>query len=145
MPVDKVQFRPGLLAAQLAARGGDDNVAASQLAARDLSRYYDMLALALASVELSAGETGLLVDILNGTMISLETAQLLASEVEDSLADGVEAKWDVDGQALIATIGAWSLGQRLAVCDAVERFWSQANHIDATGERLALVGLVRRG
>jgi hypothetical protein len=146
MPAEKVQFRPGpaQLATQIAARGGDTNVAASDLAVRDLGRYYDMLALALASVDLSAGQAGLLVDVLNGTVIDLTTAQMLAAEVEDSLPDGTAEKWDVDGPALVAKISAWNLGQRLAVCDAVERFW-EVGHVDSTGERLVAVGLVRRG
>jgi hypothetical protein len=56
---------------------------------RDLARYYDTLALALGSVTLSSNEAGALVDLLNGTLISLPTAQLLAAELEDGLADGL--------------------------------------------------------
>jgi hypothetical protein len=43
---------------------------------RDLERYYAVLSLVLASVDLSAAEAGLIVDALNGTAITLTTAQL---------------------------------------------------------------------
>lgn len=146
MPADKVQFRPGPLAAALAARADvDDNAHISQVAQRDLGRYYDLVALALASVELGQSEASLIVDALNGTLIDVQTAQLLAYEIADSLEDGLAKKWGVDGAALVAKVGAWSLAQRLAVCDAAERFWRGSYHVEAIGDKLAAVGLIRRG
>lgn len=143
--MDKVQFRPAHLAAHLAARADvDTNAAASQVAQRDLGRYYDLMALTLASVELSQGEASLIVDALNGTLIDLTAAQMLAAEIADGLDDGLAEKWGVNGPALVAKVGSWSLAQRLAVCDAAERFWRGAHHVEVVGERLAVVGLVRR-
>jgi hypothetical protein len=69
---------------------------------------------------------------------------MLGEEIEDALAlDGLAAKWDVDGPRLVATILGWSLVQRLAVVDAVERFWA-AGYVSETTERLTAVGLVKR-
>lgn len=148
MPADRIQIRlgPGPLTSAVAARGGAaDNGSASEVARRDLGRYYDLLALALASVDLTEGEASLIVDALNGTIIDVSTAQLLAAEVEDGLGDGLAEKWGVDGGALVAKVRAWTLAQRMAVCDAAERFWGDEHHVDSTGDRLAAVGLVRRG
>lgn len=142
--IERIQFRPGDLTPFLAARGATNNPEASQLAQRDLERYYHLLALALASVSLTSGQAGMIVDVLNGTLIGTSTAQLLADEMSDSLADGYATKWEVDGPALVATVRSWSLLQRMAVCDAVERFWS-ANHVTSTDDRLVAIGLVKRG
>ena len=140
---ESFQMRPGPLAPALAARLAGDSPAA--VVRRDLGRYYDALALGLASVALSPGEAGLIVDALNGTRIELVTAQMLGEEIEDALnLDGLAAKWDVDGPKLVATILGWSLVQRLAVVDAVERFWAAGWHASETVERLTAVGLVKR-
>lgn len=149
MPADphpKVQFRAAALEPALTARADEPDRSISNVAQRDLGRYYDLLALALASVELSAGEASLIVDALNGTIIDTQTAQLLAYEVQDSLEDGLAEKWGVDGAALVEKIGAWSLAQRLAVCDAAERFWRGPYRKDGPlADTLAAVGLIRRG
>ena len=139
---ESFQMRPGPLAPALAARLAGESPAA--VVRRDLGRYYDALALGLANVALSPGEAGLIVDALNGTRIELTTAQMLGEEIEDAMKlDGLAAKWDVDGPRLVATILGWSLIQRLAVVDAVERFWA-AGYVSETVERLVAVGLVKR-
>jgi hypothetical protein len=136
-------MRPGPLAPALAARLAGESPAA--VVRRDLSRYYEALTLGLANVALSPGEAGLIVDALNGTRIELTTAQMLGEEIEDAMKlDGLAAKWDVDGPRLVATILGWSLVQRLAVVDAVERFWAAGWHASETVERLTAVGLVKR-
>jgi hypothetical protein len=141
--MNKIQFRPGPLEVPLAARA-DASTSPAQIVQRDLSRYYEALALALGSVTLSSNEAGALVDLLNGTLISLPTAQLLAAELEDGLEDGLAQKWEFDGPDLLARVAGWSLIQRLAVCDAVERFWAAGYTIEHTADRLVAVGLVRR-
>jgi len=145
MPDDRIQFRPGPLGAALAARADDATRSISQVAQRDLGRYYDLLALALGAVVLSEGEAALIVDGLNGSYVELMTAQLLAAEIADSLDDGLADKWDVDGPALVAKVAGWSLASRLAVCDAVERFWRDGYQVETMADRLAAVGLLRRG
>jgi hypothetical protein len=139
--VDKTQIRFGPLAGAIEAR--TDGAPAATVR-RDLERYYALLSLALASVELSTAEASLIVDALNGTAISLTTAQMLAAEIEDALEDGLAEKWGVDGAALVATIGAWTLAQRMAVLDACERFWISGSRVAVMADRLAAVGLVRR-
>jgi len=145
MPDDRIQFRPGPLGAALAARADGATRSVSQVAQRDLGRYYYLLALALGAVVLSEGEAALIVDALNGSYIELMTAQLLAADIADSLDDGLADKWDVDGPALVAKVAGWSLASRLAVCDAVERFWRDGCQAETMADRLAAVGLIRRG
>lgn len=146
MPITNIQIRPGqtFLLPHLELRGATTNGAAAEVVKRDLARYYDALALALTSVELSVGEASLIVDALNGTRIDIQTAQLLAAEIADSLDDELAEKWQVDGPALVAKIEGWNLLQRLAVSDAVERFWSAGNSVEVMSDRLAAVGLLRR-
>jgi hypothetical protein len=141
---DKINLRPGILSPALTARSVPGSLSQAQVVQRDLARYYDSLALALASVELSAGEAGLLVDVLNGTIIDLTVAQMLAAEVEDALADGAAERWQLDGPAFVARLAALTLLQRLAICDAVERFWSARYRIGSTADQLVAVGLVKR-
>jgi hypothetical protein len=138
----KVQFRPGPLDPALAERA-DAGVSIGQVARRDLDRYYQLLTLALHQVELTPGEASLIVDALNGTFIDLTAAQMLHAEIADSLGDGLAEKWEVDGPALVAKARGWTLLQRMAVCDAVERFWNNAYHVEDLQDRLIRVGLVR--
>jgi hypothetical protein len=142
--MEKITFRPGTLTVHLAARNVPGQLSQAQVCQRDLGRYYDSLMLALASVELTAPEAGLIVDALNGTLIDLTAAQMLAAEIEDALADGLAAKWGIDGPALVAKLASLTLTQRLAICDAVERFWAAEYHVSSTADRLVAVGLVRR-
>lgn len=143
-PYEKIQFRPGSLAPALRARA-ETGVGPAAVAQRDLARYYELLALALVSVDLTTGEASLIVDALNGTIIDLTAAQMLATAIADSLDDGLAEKWGVDGPGLVASAQGWTLAQRIAVCDAVERFWRGAYHVETTEDRLVSVGLIRRG
>lgn len=144
--IDKIQFRPGHLTDPIAERAAEQtNIGASFTVGRDIDRYYQLLALALASITLSEGEAMLIVDATNGTLFEpfSVAAQSLHWEIQDSLADGLAAKWEVDGPALVAKISAWSLLQKAAVCDAIERFWGDTYHIDNSHARLARVGLIK--
>lgn len=136
-----VRFRAGALLPSLQERA--EGSAISHVAQRDLQRYYSLLALALAQVSLSEGEAGLIIDALNGTWIDPTTAQLLPHEVEDALGDGLAEKWGVDGQSLVERLRRMSLTQRLAICDAAERYWADSYHVDSTADRLLRVGLVK--
>lgn len=146
MANERVVFRPGPLLGALVERADEPGDAAiSRVAQRDLDRYYELLVSALASVSLSAGEAGLIVDATNGTLFDpwSVAAQTLHYEIEDSLVDGLAAKWDVDGPALVAKLAGYSILQRAAICDAVERFWQDSYHVENTRARLVRVGLVR--
>lgn len=141
----QINFRPGHLDSQIEERiseiGGSTAGGVTQ---RDLGRYYEMLQIGLAAVHLSPGEAGLIVDALNGTWVDLNTAQLLHVEVEDSLQHDLAAKWDVDGAALVEKLRGYTLVQRMAIADAVERFWCNTYHIEDTAARLVRVGLVKQ-
>ena len=138
-----IQFRPGELTDALIERATDDTQAgASRAAQRDLGRYYYALALALASVDLSSGEALLLVDIMNGSHMDVSTAQILPYEIEDAEPE-YDSKWGVDRSVLLAKVRGWSLLQRLAVCDAIERAWSNVYHVDNMAARVVRVGLVK--
>lgn len=142
MPVDMVSFRAGPLDDAIESRMRSD-LKAGAVAQRDLGRYYDALTLALAQVDLTLGQAMLLIDALNGTLIELTTAQMLHYEIQDSLDDGLAEKWSVDGRALVEKVRGWSLLQRLAVVDAVERWWGDAYHISDPEARLVRVGLIK--
>ena len=137
-----VSFRSGPLDGALEARMRED-LKAGAVAQRDLGRYYDALALALAQVQLTREQALLLIDALNGTFIDLTTAQMLHYEIADALGDGLAEKWRTNGPALVETVRAWSLLQRLAVLDAIERWWGNGYHVDDRDARLLRVGLIK--
>lgn len=140
--VDMVSFRAGPLDGLIEARMRGD-LKAGAVAQRDLTRYYDALALALSQVQLTINEAMLIIDALNGSFIDLNLAQLLHYEIEDSFGDGLAEKWQIDGPALLGKVRDWSLLQRIAVVDAVERWWGDAYHIDDGAARLLRVGLTK--
>ena len=124
----KLQFRPDdALLAAVAARS-DGGTGANATARRDLERYYAILALDLRAVALTEGEAMLLADATNGTLFDAPSARLLWAEIADALPDGLAAKWQVDGPALVAKLRALSARQSLAVVDALERAWRHPDH-----------------
>lgn len=110
------------------------------VARRDLELFYALQAEALQQIQLSEAEAMLLCDILNGSLINLQTAQWLDLELADALPDGYAAKWGVDGAAMLATVRSWTTCQRVAVVEAV-RCWWIAEERDA--QLLRQLGLVR--
>lgn len=150
MSIDKIQFRPGSLTEQVSRRGATDNATASHIAARDLNRYYALLDMALASVHLTETEANLLVDTLQGREINLRLARNLALELEPILThEALVTVWGAIPLALLAKIRVWSLLQRMAICDAIERWrvlmnGQPADRPDTTrDESLVIVGLLR--
>ncbi len=106
----------------------------SQIIHRDLQRLYTLYRLALREVKLTLPECWFLVDMLDGSLMDANTAGLLWAEAEDAIAlDGLDAKWQVDGKALVKKLKALSHVQALALVDAAERFW-QANTGTANDE-----------
>lgn len=122
-------------------------VAAGVVLARDLSRYYALLHAELdtAAGDLSAEEALLICDAMRGTYLSdqLVEARHLDDDLRDSIAlESLAGKWSVDEARLLRTVTGWSVGQRLAVLDAVERFW-----LGPDGDQMAalhVVGLLPR-
>lgn len=137
-----VTFRPGSLSDPILERSGD--MTAGAIAQRDLTRYYEMLEMALQRVNLTEGEARMLVDICNGTRFDPfpVAAQSLHYEVEDAEPE-YDSKWGVDRPSFIAKLRGYSLLERAAICDAIERFWIDSYHKDSTQARLVHVGLIR--
>ena len=103
---------------------------------RDLERLYTLYHYALQDISLSLQEAWFVVDILNGTPMDAETANMLWAEAEDACnLDGLDKKWSIDGKALVEKLKKLSRTQSLALIDAAERFW-QANTGGMSDEEL---------
>lgn len=94
---------------------------------RDLERLYTLYRYALQDISLSLQEAWFIVDILNGTPMDAETANMLWAEAEDAcFLNHLDQKWGIDGKALVEKLKKLSRTHCLALVDAAERFW-QAN------------------
>ena len=119
-----VSIRLGDIAPLVAERG----VSPGAVLARDIRRYYSQLASALREVRLGRAEWDFLRDILNGSVVDDLLIRHLAAEVEDAEPSTAEAH-GVDQRDLAGRIRTLSDFHRLAICDAVERWWfAQAPH-----------------
>lgn len=115
----------------------------SETARRDLTRHYAAMVADLEAVTLDTGEASLLCDMLNAAHV--DDDGLLVRHLHHEVADAVDelaGKWAVDGPALVAKVKGWTPGQRLAVIDAVERWWA-GDHTDREAA-LWRVGLIGR-
>ena len=112
---------------------------------RSLTRYFTLLDRELASVDLDRDEALFLADMLRATSIDDEllTVRHLDHEIEDAKPDGLAGKWGVDDNKLAEKVRGWTLAQKLAVVDAVERF-HQIGRIDDYNAALQQVGLLPR-
>lgn len=149
-----IGFRPGSLLKSIQARlssvpTGDEfnNLSTSEIAKRDLERYYTTLANDLASVTLSVPEASLIVDACNGVaFVDPMTIRFLWAEVADAIRlNELDKKWHVDRNTLVRNkLQNLTFGQTTAIVDAAERFWSLVGHGDArdTEELLREVGLI---
>lgn len=149
-----VQFRSMEVEPQLDLRLTSSLGSPGRVAARDLDRYYAVLAAGLRRVNLTEPEAMLVIDALNGVLHDAPESipTMLWAGVDDAIRlDGLDAKWGVDGAALVAKLRALTPTQASAVVDAVERWWIIAGAADDAGGdepaerelRLRLVGLVR--
>lgn len=143
----RVSFRADdRLARQLAERArGDESV--SLVARRQLERFHalldDSLVDAREALRLTPSEAGFLAAIANGVSWELSSARLVWAEVLDA-DDALAAEWGVDKETLAERLRALSVAQRLAVIDALERWWARAGDGDQDGlvEGLSLIGLL---
>jgi hypothetical protein len=144
----QIQFRAGPIEPHLAARASDAP-GRSAVARRDLGRYYDALAIALASVTLTQAEALAICDSLNGTMLEPVEVRLMWAAVadarsaawDDARSAAWDAEWGFDGAALVAKLRALPPFALLAIADAVERFWRDPGV--PSGQRVREVGLVK--
>jgi len=96
---------------------------------RDLDRYYESLRTARIQLRqvLSDAELGLLLDNLNGTLMS-ETygVRLIYANVEDAMTfENIDKKWNVDGDALVDKLRRMDFIQLCAIADGAERWWNR--------------------
>lgn len=138
-----VQFRPGDLASALDART-DAGLNRNEVARRDLARYYAALAFELRGIVLSEAEAALVCDACNGVLHDEQTAGWIAEGVADAIVlDGLADKWGIDGDDLIARLRSLRHTQRLAIVDAVERYWVLTERGETMADDLRAVGLIR--
>ena len=93
--------------------------------AGDLARYYEALARSRKNLrsQFSAGELSAILDICNGTVYEPHSIPWLYASMQDALEDGIAAKWEIDGPALVAKLRALSYIDAAALIDAAERAW----------------------
>ena len=98
---------------------------------RDLERLYTLYQRALRRVELSIDEACLIVDALNGSLYDARTAGLLPAGVRDAIRlDGLDQKWNVDGESLVQKLSELDELTCMAIIDAAERFWANEKYRD---------------
>jgi hypothetical protein len=73
----------------------------------------------------SASECALILDACNGTaFMDAMSVRLLPDGVEDAIQyEQLDAKWDVNGDALMAKLRSTTFAQRMALVDAIQRWW----------------------
>ena len=136
-----VSFRAGPLEPHLTARVSH-GLGRPDVCHRDLGRYYDALAAALASVELTEAEALGICDALNGTLLEPMSIRLMWAELADACRlDGLDRKWGFAGAALVEKLRALPPFTLLSIADAVERFWRDP--AAEAGAKVREVGLVR--
>lgn len=115
------------------------------VAARDLERYYRIIDRTLQGTLFTVAEATAIVDACNGTFFdSFSLFDGLALSLEDAISgEGLDGKWGIDGERLLAKLRALEPGQHLAIVDAIERFWAADLNRD-WADILREVGLVRR-
>lgn len=139
-----ISFRDVRVEAELAVRAGNET-GTGLIASRDLDRYYHLLAAELAVLELTTAEACAIADVLNGSLHQVEIAPPIHWEFADALDEGIAEKWQIDGASLFARLKALTPGQRWAIADAAERWWTSTTtqpELDHEA-RCRLVGLSR--
>lgn len=127
-----VSFRPDpALAAHLAARadGGSRNL----VAARDLARYYGLMAFSRRRLArmFDADDCRVIVAALGGTVIDESLIPLLGHEIMDAVVNDLSEQLPIDVPALAATLGQLTPADFYALGDAVMLHQSRAR----AGER----------
>ncbi|MDE1904938.1 MAG: hypothetical protein KGH75_00625 [Rhodospirillales bacterium] len=137
-----VSFRATRIEPALRSRCADQTRGAiSMVARRDMERYYALLARTCPTFALN--EACLIMDVMNGCIVTPETMQLLWANVDDAIRlDALDHKWNIDGAALVARLRALPYAECVALVDAVERAWLLED--GTPEERVRAVGLVRR-
>lgn len=95
-------------------------------------------------IPLTENESALIVDALNGTLIdpAILAESILWQEIEDAvLLDKLDAKWRVDGPALVAKLKSASHEDAMRIVKLAQEFWSDAYHVQDTYARVRALGM----
>lgn len=108
-------------------RGEADGTNRASAIWRTLARYLELVNRSKAELakQFSDTECALIIDATNGTMLNdTMSIQLLPYGVADAIEiDGLDSKWNVDGQALMEKLNATSYADRMAIADAIIIWW----------------------
>ncbi len=117
--------------AELEARTGDERGEGLPTVAQvAIGRYLEVCRRELPR-DLGEPEWNLIRDSLNGVWLQEEmggpsSIALLQAQIHDSIVlSGAAKGWKVDGEVLLGKISKWSYAQKVAVVDAVERWWRE--------------------
>ena len=117
--------------AELEARTGDERGEGLPTVAQvAIGRYLEVCRREVPR-DLSEGEWNLIRDSLNGVWLQEEmggpsSIAVIQAQIDDSMTlNGAARKWKVDGEVLLGKIAKWSYAQKVAVVDAVERWWRE--------------------
>lgn len=111
----------------------------SEIAKRDLERYYALLRRSLPTF--TEPEASLILDALNGMPTEPHSVALVTTIVDAIRLNALDQKWGVDGDTLSVRLVRLTPFELLAIADAVERFWNGDHSNRAAG--LRHVGLVK--
>jgi len=95
-------------------------------------------------LQLTEEESALIVDALNGTVIQPEllAESVLWQEIQDAIKlDSLDAKWKVDGSALVAKLKAASHEDAQRIIGLAELFWGEKYQVQDTYARLREIGM----
>lgn len=108
---------------------------------RDLERYYKLLD--LHRPRFTEAEACLIMDAYNGTLIESELCRYPWIQVKDAIdVRGLDAKWGVDAEALLAKLLDLTPAEGMSLLDAFERFWGRNGEVETYAEVLAEIGLL---
>lgn len=127
MPVSKQSV--SLPSPVLAALKLRDESNLSGAISRTVMRYLAVLAYERRELrpKFSPAECGLILDACNGVaFFDSFSVRLFPEGVRDAIEmEELDAKWQVDGPALLAKLDATTFSQRMAFVDAVQRWWNR--------------------
>lgn len=97
--------------------------------AKQMNRYFDMIDHCKRELRsmLSDAECALILDTFNGVAF-MDTVSIRYAwhEVDDAITmDSVDAKWQVDGSALVNKLKSLSFGHLIALVDSSEIWWNR--------------------
>jgi hypothetical protein len=114
----------------------------SSIINRDLERLYKLYHRALKSIDLTLSEVWLILDALNSSLMTADTAGLLWVNIAESIElDDLDKKWDVDGNQLVEKLKNLSPFENMSIIDASERFWNckDADRNEETIKKLFII------